>query len=80
MSEAASGPVKLSMPAQRCIPPLVERLKEVLGGHPGTTEVHLTLTGGPKVTVMKLDDKLRVTPSPSLYGDLKALLGPSCLT
>ena len=80
MSEATSGPVKLSMPSQRCIPPLVERLKEVLGGHPGTTEVHLTLTGGPKVTVMKLDDKLRVTPSPSLYGDLKALLGPSCLS
>ena len=79
MSEATSGPVKLSMPAQRCIPPLVERLKEVLGGHPGTTEVHLMLTGGQKTTVLKLDDKLRVTPSPSLYGDLKALLGPSCL-
>ena len=80
MSEASSGPVKLSMPAQRCIPPLVERLKEVLGGHPGTTEVHLMLTGGAKTTVLKLDDKLRVTPSPSLYGDLKALLGPSCLS
>ena len=80
MSEATSGPVKLSMPAQRCIPPLVERLKEVLGGHPGTTEVHLMLTGGAKTTVLKLDDKLRVTPSPSLYGDLKALLGPSCLS
>jgi DNA polymerase III subunit alpha len=80
MSEATSGPVKLSMPSQRCIPPLVERLKEVLGGHPGTTEVHLMLTGGPKTTVLKLDDKLRVTPSPSLYGDLKALLGPSCLS
>ena len=80
MSEATSGPVKLSMPATRCIPPLVERLKEVLGGHPGTTEVHLMLTGGAKTTVLKLDDKLRVTPSPSLYGDLKALLGPSCLS
>ncbi|MFM8155364.1 MAG: DNA polymerase III subunit alpha [Actinomycetes bacterium] len=80
MSEATSGPVKLSMPATRCIPPLVERLKEVLGGHPGTTEVHLMLTGGSKTTVLKLDDKLRVTPSPSLYGDLKALLGPSCLS
>ena len=26
-----------------------------------------------------LDDRLRVTPSPALYGDLKAILGPSCL-
>jgi DNA polymerase-3 subunit alpha len=29
--------------------------------------------------VVRLDDRLRVTPSPALYGDLKALLGPSCL-
>jgi DNA polymerase-3 subunit alpha len=29
--------------------------------------------------VMRLDDKLRVTASPALFGDLKALLGPSCL-
>ena len=79
LSEAASGPVRLTMPANRCIPPLVERLKEVLAGHPGTTEVHLHLTGGAKTTVLRLDDKLRVTPSPSLYGDLKALLGPACL-
>jgi hypothetical protein len=28
---------------------------------------------------MRLDDGLRVTPSPALMGDLKALLGPSCL-
>jgi DNA polymerase-3 subunit alpha len=30
-------------------------------------------------TVLKLDDRLRVTPSPALFADLKALLGPSCL-
>jgi DNA polymerase-3 subunit alpha len=30
--------------------------------------------------VLRLDDRLRVTPSPALYGDLKALLGPTCLT
>ena len=79
-SEAISGPVRLSMAATRCIPPLVERLKEVLAAHPGTTEVHLHLTGGASTTVLRLDDTLRVTPSPSLYGDLKALLGPSCLS
>jgi len=28
---------------------------------------------------MRLDDRLRVTPTPALYGDLKALLGPTCL-
>ena len=79
LSEAGSGPVRLSMAASRCIPPLVERLKEVLAAHPGTTEVHLHLTGGAKTSVLRLDDRFRVTPSPSLYGDLKALLGPTCL-
>ena len=79
LSEAVAGPVRVSMAATRCIPPLVERLKEVLSAHPGTTEVHLHLTGGAKTTVLRLDDRLRVTPSPALYGDLKALLGPSCL-
>jgi DNA polymerase-3 subunit alpha len=28
---------------------------------------------------MRLDDALRVTPSGALMGDLKALLGPTCL-
>jgi DNA polymerase-3 subunit alpha len=79
MSEAESGPVRLTMAAARCIPPLVEKLKDVLGAHPGTTEVHLHLTGGSRTTVLRLDDRLRVTPSPALYGDLKALLGSNCL-
>ena len=29
---------------------------------------------------MRLDDGLRVTASPALFGDLKALLGPACLS
>jgi DNA polymerase-3 subunit alpha len=79
LSDASDGPIRLTMPVARCIPPLVERLREVLAAHPGTTEIHLHLTGGDHTTVLRLDEKLRVTPSPSLYGDLKALLGPSCL-
>ena len=46
---------------------------------PGVTDVHLPLHNGPRTTVVALDDRLRVTPSPALFGDLKALLGPSCL-
>jgi DNA polymerase-3 subunit alpha len=79
LNEAASGPVRLTMASARCIPPLVDKLKEVLAAHPGTTEVNLHLIGGASTTVLRLDDRLRVTPSPALYGDLKALLGPSCL-
>jgi DNA polymerase-3 subunit alpha len=80
LSQATSGPIRLSLAATRCVPPLVERLKEVLRQHPGTTEVHLHLTGGTQTTVLRLDDAMRVSPSASLYGDLKALLGANCLS
>ena len=72
-------PMRVSMAAAKCTPPLVAQLKDVLGAYPGTTEVHLKLINGRRVTTLKLDDALRVSPSPSLMGDLKALLGPGCL-
>ncbi len=75
----ARGPVVLSLAAARCTQPVVQRLKDVLATHPGGTEVHLRLTQPGKAVVMQLDAGLRVDPSPALYGDLKALLGPSCL-
>ena len=74
-----TGPVTIMLPTTRCTPPMVGRLKDVLTTHPGVTEVHLRLTQADKATLMRLDDTLRVTPSPALFGDLKALLGPSCL-
>jgi len=61
------------------VPVVVERLQEVLRGHPGLNEVHLRLCNGRRTTVVKLDDKLRVKPSPSLVADLKQLLGPACV-
>jgi len=77
---AASGmPVKLTMHAAKCTRPLVAQLKDVLKSHPGSTEVHLNLMNGRRGTMLRLDDALRVDPSPSLMGDLKALLGPGCL-
>jgi DNA polymerase-3 subunit alpha len=63
----------------RCTPPVVERLKEVLRAHPGTTEVHLQLEGGGKTTLLKLDDRLRVNATAALFADLKQLLGAGCL-
>ncbi|MGZ5416817.1 MAG: helix-hairpin-helix domain-containing protein, partial [Nocardioides sp.] len=79
LTDGPSGPVVISMPSTRCTPPVVEQLKDVLGSHPGVTEVRLRLMTKTATTVMKLDDRLRVSPSPSLYADLKALLGPNCL-
>jgi DNA polymerase III subunit alpha len=79
LTEGPRGPVVISLPTVRCTPPVVERLKEVLGTHPGATEVHLRLQSAARTTVLRLDDGLRVNPSPALMGDLKALLGPACL-
>jgi len=80
LADAATGPVTISLPATRCTPPVVASLKDVLGTHPGMTEVRLRLLTREKTSVMRLDDNLRVTPSPALFADLKQLLGPGCLT
>ena len=79
LSTGPRGPVKVAIPTPRCTPPLVERFKEVLASHPGTTEVHLHLVNAGKTTMVKLDDRLRVAATPALFADLKALLGPGCL-
>jgi DNA polymerase-3 subunit alpha len=74
-----TGPFVVSVLESRCVPPVIERLREVLRTHAGPTEVHLRLQTGQRTKVMKLDDKLRVKPSPSLVADLKQLLGPACV-
>jgi len=80
LSDAPRGPVVIAMPAARCTPPVVDRLREVLGSHPGTTEVQLALQSGSRTTRLRLDDGLRVVASPALMADLKALLGPAAVT
>lgn len=80
ISTGPTGPVVISLPSTRCTAPVVEQLKDVLGTHPGMTEVQLRLLTRASTKVLKLDDRLRVTPSPALFADLKQLLGPGCLT
>jgi DNA polymerase-3 subunit alpha len=80
ITDGPSGPVVISLPSTRCTPPVVEQLKDVLGTHPGMTEVRLRLLTRESTRVMRLDDRLRVTPSPALFADLKHLLGPGCLS
>ena len=79
LSEGPSGPIVISLPSTRCTPPVVDQLRDVLGTHPGVTEVRLKLLSRNSTTVMRLDDRLRVEASSALYADLKTLLGPNCL-
>ncbi|MEO7124967.1 MAG: DNA polymerase III subunit alpha [Nakamurella sp.] len=73
-------PVRVSVPAMRCTEPIIDRLRDVLAAHPGTTAVHLRVVEGSSATTLAIDDRLRVTASSALMGDLKALLGADCLT
>jgi DNA polymerase III subunit alpha len=80
ITEPVRGPVTITLAANRCTPPMVERLKDVLATHPGTTEVRLQVQAGAKMTVLRLDDRLRVTPNSGLMAELKALLGAAALS
>jgi DNA polymerase III subunit alpha len=72
-------PLAVSLPTRQCTHDKVSALKQVLARHPGTSQVHLRLISGERITTLELDASLRVTLSPALMGDLKALLGPGCL-
>lgn len=77
--DGAAGPVVLSMPVQKATEKVVAELGTTLKAHRGNAAVHIKLLSGHKEELMRLGDEFQVTPSPALYGDLKVLLGPTCL-
>ncbi|WP_022880649.1 DNA polymerase III subunit alpha [Gryllotalpicola ginsengisoli] len=72
-----SGPLVISMPDQRATTDVVTELGDMLIRHAGDNEVRLRLVKGSTARVFELPYKVAV--SPDLFGELKALLGPSCL-
>ncbi|MGV9973927.1 DNA polymerase III subunit alpha [Nocardia beijingensis] len=73
-------PLAVTITTRMCTPDKIGELKRVLSRHPGTSDVHIRHVGArDKTTLLKLDERLRVSPSSALMGDLKALLGPGCL-
>ncbi|QFG68152.1 DNA polymerase III subunit alpha [Ornithinimicrobium pratense] len=74
------GPVVLNLPLGRATDGLAHKLKGVLANHPGATDVHVKLSQPGRTVLLRLDPSLRVTASPELFGDLKALLGPTCIS
>jgi DNA polymerase-3 subunit alpha len=79
ISAGPTGPLVITLPIAQCTPPIVDRIKEILRSHPGKREVNLRIADGEKVLVLKIDQALTVTSSPSLSADLKSVLGPDCL-
>ena len=74
----AGGSLGLVMPEHRATQSLVRELADVLRRHHGDTEVVLRLTKGATAKVFEVPHPVAVTAD--LYGELKSLLGPGCLT
>lgn len=72
-------PVTIKLPEHRATVPLVEEIKQILNRHGGPTQVYIDVSGRAGSTKVALPDEFRVDAGPSLFGDLKALLGPGCL-
>jgi DNA polymerase-3 subunit alpha len=79
LSEGLHGPLVITMPTFKATEAVVTELGDVLRTHRGNSEVRLHLQGDTRTEIMGLPVHLRVNPSPSLFGDLKVLLGPACL-
>jgi DNA polymerase-3 subunit alpha len=74
-----AGPLVINMAADSCTPSTVDRLKDVLASHPGSTQVFLHLGRGPRTTVLRLDSRFAVDTRNGLFAELKELLGPAAL-
>lgn len=73
-------PLRITLPAARVTAPLIDEVKGILRAHPGPIEVRMVLTGSDEPLTMRLGNDFRVSRASALYGDLKAALGPGCLT
>ncbi|CAN5693624.1 DNA polymerase III subunit alpha [soil metagenome] len=73
---ALDRPLEISLAVDSCTHGVVDSLKEVLSGHPGTTQVFLHLLRGEQRTVLRLSSEYCVDGSNGLHGEIKALLGP----
>jgi DNA polymerase-3 subunit alpha len=80
LSDGPRGPVVVTMETIRATTNRIEELKGILTNHPGSTDVHLRLVKPGRVVDLKLDSSYRVQATDALFGDLKVLLGPRCLS
>jgi len=72
-----SGPLVISVQEHRATTDVISSLGDVLIRHEGDNEVRLKLVKGDTARIFELPYSVRV--SADLYGELKTLLGPSCL-
>jgi DNA polymerase III subunit alpha len=73
-------PLVINLPLDACTSAVVAQLKDVLAGHPGSTQVFLHLAKSQKTTVLRLGSEFWVDTTNGLHAEIKALLGPGALT
>lgn len=73
-----SGPLVISVPEHRATTDVVTALNDVLIRHSGDNEVRLKLVKGDNARMFEVPYPVSV--SADLYGELKSLLGPNCLS
>lgn len=72
-------PVDLAIDERTCTAERLDRLAEILTRYPGQSPVRLHVRSPRTTTIVQLADQYGVAPEPSLYTDLKVLLGRDCV-
>lgn len=76
----AAEVLRIKLPAESLTQKRIDDLKAVLSSHPGSSPVHLHLSGGRKGdTVLKLGGGFTVELRNGLYGELQSVLGAGAL-
>jgi DNA polymerase-3 subunit alpha len=73
-----TGTLAITLAESRATTNTVQALGDVLIRHSGSSEVRLKLVKGDSARVFELPYQVRV--SADLFGELKSLLGPYCLS
>ena len=73
-------PVTVRIAEPRCTEGLITEVRTVLSRHPGDAPVFIKVVARTGSQTMKVGDRYRVDPGADLSADLKALLGPGCLS
>lgn len=74
-----NAPVDLQLPERMCTKELLDGLANLLSRYPGGAPVRLHVRQSQQTTVVELHSNFNVAPEPSLFADLKVLLGRDCV-
>ena len=79
MDASGNEPLELVLDVRQCTQPRLDALKSILGRYHGLCEVRLRISDNDHIFQIACGDEYRVSRDVSMFGELKALFGPSCL-